>query len=86
MVLKLLEEQQLYGKPLKKSFGLKEIDYLGHIVSYEGINIDPNKIKAMMEWKNSKTLKNIRGFLGLIGCYHMFVKNYGRLVSLLTSY
>ena len=78
-VLKLLEEKQLYAKTSKRSFGLKEVEYLGHIASHEGVNIDPNKIKAIMEWKIPKTLKNLIGFLGLIGYYHKFVNNYGRI-------
>jgi hypothetical protein len=85
MVLKLLEEKRLYAKPSKLSFGLKEVDYLVHIVSHEGVNVDPNKIKSTMEWKILKTLKNIKGFLGLIGYYNKFVKNYGRMVEPLTT-
>ena len=43
-VLQLLEEQQLYGKPSKGAFGVQEVEYLGHIVSHEGVKVDPNKI------------------------------------------
>ena len=86
MVLKLLEEQQLYAKPSKCSFGVKELEYFGHIVSHEGVIVDPNKIKAVMEWPFPKTLKNLRGqFLVLIGYYCKFVKNYGRIVAPLTT-
>jgi hypothetical protein len=70
MVLKLLGEQQLYAKPSKCAFGVQEVDYLGHIVSHEGVKVDPNKIKHMMEWPIPQTLKNLRGFLGLMGYYH----------------
>jgi hypothetical protein len=68
-VLQLLKEQQLYAKPSKCFFGV-EVEYLGHIVSHEGVKVDPNKIKAMMNWLIPKTLKNLRGFLGLTGYYH----------------
>jgi len=44
-----LEEKQLYAKPSKCAFGVQEVEYLGHIVSHEGVKRDPNKIKAMME-------------------------------------
>jgi hypothetical protein len=47
-VLQLLKEKQLYEKPSKCFFGVKEVEYLGHIVSHEGVKVDPNKIKAMM--------------------------------------
>jgi hypothetical protein len=84
-VLRLLKEQQLYAKPSKFFFGVKEVDYLGHIVSHEGVKVDPNKIKAMMDWPIPKTLKNLRGFLGLTGYYLKFVWHYGRIKTPLTT-
>jgi hypothetical protein len=84
-VLQLLKEQQLYAKPYKCFFGVKEVDYLGHIVSHEGVKVDPNKIKAMMDWPIPKTLNNLRGFLGLIRYYRKFVRHYGRIETPLTT-
>ena len=49
MVLKLLEEKQLYANPSKCDFGIQEVEYLGHIVSLEGVKVNPNKIKSMIE-------------------------------------
>jgi hypothetical protein len=49
-VIQLLKEQQLYAKPSKFFFVVKEVEYLGHIVSHEGVKVDLNKIKAMMDW------------------------------------
>jgi hypothetical protein len=80
-VLQLLKEQQLYAKPSKCFFGVKEVEYLGHIVSHEGVKVDPNNIKAMMDWHIPKTLKNCRGFLGLTSYYHKFFRNYGRIAT-----
>jgi hypothetical protein len=48
-VLQLLKEQQLYAKPSKCFFGVKEVEYLGYILSHEGVKVDPNKIKAMKD-------------------------------------
>jgi hypothetical protein len=84
-VLQLLEEKQLYANPSKCAFGVQEVEYLGHIVSHEGVKVDPNKIKAMREWPIPKTLKKLRGFLGLTGYYHKFFKNYGQIVTPLTT-
>ena len=58
---------------------------MGHIVSHEGVKVDPNKIKAMMDWLIPKTLKNLRGLLGLTGYYSKFVWNYGRITTPLTT-
>ena len=80
-VLQILKEKQIYAKPSKCFFGVKEVEYLGHIVSHEGVKVDPNKIKAMMDWPLPKSLNNIRGFLGLTGYYHKFVENYGRITT-----
>ena len=84
-VLQILKEKQLYAKPSKCFLGVKEVEYLGHIVSHEGVKVDPNKIKSMMDWPIPKTLKNIRGFLGLIGYYSKFSWNYGRIEENLTT-
>jgi hypothetical protein len=84
-VLQILKEQQLYAKPSKCFFGVKEVEYLGHIVSHEGVKVDPNKIKAMMDWLVPKTLKNLRKFLGLTGYYRKFVYHYGRIATPLTE-
>jgi hypothetical protein len=81
IVLELLEEKQLYSKPSKCAFGVQEVEYLGHIVSHEGVKVDPNKIKSMREWPIPKTLKKLKGFLGLTGYYCNFVKNYGQIVA-----
>jgi hypothetical protein len=77
--------KQLYAKPSKFFFGVKEVEYLSHIVSHEGVKVDRNKIKAMMDWTIPKTLKNLRGFLGLRGYYCKFVRNYRRIATPLTT-
>lgn len=67
MVLTLLKEHKLYANLKICSFGLKQPEYLGHIISGEGVTIDPKKIEVMMMWPVPKDLKALRGFIGLIG-------------------
>ena len=78
-------QNNLYVKPSKCIFGVHEVEYLGHIVSHEGVKEDPNKIKAIKEWRIPTTLRHLQGFLGLIGYYCKFVKNYGRIGTPLTT-
>ena len=58
---------------------------MGLIVSHEGVKVDPKKIKAIMEWPIPKTIKKLRGFLGLIGYYRIFLKNNGHKEAPLTT-
>ena len=59
MVLKLLEEKQLYAKISKCFFGVQEVEYLGHIVSHECVKVDPSKIKTIKEWKIPTSIKHL---------------------------
>jgi hypothetical protein len=58
---------------------------LGHLVGKDGITVDPKKIEAMQDWTHPKTLKRLHGFLGLIGYYRKFFKNYGKIATPLTT-
>jgi len=61
------------------------VEYLGDIVYHEGVKVEPSKIKAIKEWKILTSIKHLRGFLGLIGYYHKFIKNYGRISVPITT-
>jgi hypothetical protein len=84
-VLQLLEDKKMYANPSKFSFGVHDVEYLGHIISHEGVKVDPNKIKSMRESLISKTLNKIKGLLGLTGYYHKFFKNCGQIKTPLTT-
>jgi len=84
LTLEVLRKNKLYAKRSKCKFGCHEVDYLGHIVSMSGVRADPRKIKAMDEWPVPKTVKSLRGFLGLTGYYRKFIKNYGSIAAHLT--
>lgn len=52
---------------------VKSIDYLGHLISGEGVSMDPAKVEGIMPWPVLKTVKELRGFLGLSGYYRRFI-------------
>lgn len=61
------------------------VKFVGHIVSAEGITPDPEKVKAVNEWKIPHDLKSLRLFLGFCGIYHRFIKNYSKILRPLTK-
>ncbi|KAK5802736.1 hypothetical protein PVK06_030354 [Gossypium arboreum] len=85
VVLQVLREKQLYAKFSKCEFWLKEVTFLGHVVSAEGIKVDPRKIEAILEWKPPKSVTEIRSFLGLAGYYRRFVEGFSVMAAPLTK-
>jgi hypothetical protein len=83
-VLHLLSQHQLFLKQSKCAFGASEVEYLGHLVGKDGVNVDPKTIEAMQDWPHPKTHKILCGFLGLASYYRKFVKNYGKIAAPLT--
>jgi hypothetical protein len=65
LVLQVLREHQLYAKFNKCEFFQKQIHYLGHVLSEEGVAVDPDKIRSIMEWPTPKDVSDIRSFMGL---------------------
>jgi hypothetical protein len=78
-ILKRLEEHDLFAKPEKCTFGVKEVEFLGMIVSREGIKMDDFKVKAIREWPIPKTVRGVRSFLGLANFYHKFIEGYAQV-------
>jgi hypothetical protein len=68
-VLSLLKKNKFYTKLSICSFGKEEVEYLGHVISREGVKVDPEKNKAITEWTKPKNISKLRGFLGLTGYY-----------------
>jgi hypothetical protein len=69
IVLQRLLDHRLYAKLSKCEFWLKEIKFLGHTISQDGISVDPEKVQEVMDWKPPTTVRQIRSFLGLAGYY-----------------
>lgn len=84
-VFETLRKNQLLAKLSKCSFGQSSVGFLGHIIATDGVHPDPEKIQAMLEWKAPKTIKLLRGFLGLTGYYRRFIKNYASIASPMTN-
>lgn len=85
MVLQTLRENHLFANKKKCTFGQRQLEYLGHMISEGGVSVDPNKVKDMVQWPIPTDLKSLRGFLGLTGYYRKFVKNYGKMAWPLTQ-
>ncbi|KAF5769419.1 putative nucleotidyltransferase, Ribonuclease H [Helianthus annuus] len=84
-VFQILLLHNFKANPDKCSFGQPSIDYLGHVITGQGVSMDPSKVAAVVNWPIPTTLKALRGFLGLTGYYRKFVKNYGSIARPLTD-
>ncbi|KAA3460485.1 DNA/RNA polymerases superfamily protein [Gossypium australe] len=85
LVLQILREKQLYAKFSKCEFWLREVTFLGHVVSAEGIRVDPRKIEAVLDWKPPRSVAEIRSFLGLAGYYRRFVEGFSLIAAPMTK-
>ena len=84
LVLQRLREHWLYAKFNKCSFWLKEVTFLAHIVNCQGISMDTEKVKAVLEWPRPTNVMEIRSFLGLAGYYRRFVEGFSKIAVPLT--
>ena len=69
MVLQTLREHKLYAKMSKCEFWMKEVKFLGHVVSEQGVVVDPAKIEVVMKWEPPKNVTEVDSFIGLAGYY-----------------
>ena len=85
IVLRVLREKELFAKFSKCEFWLREVTFLGHVVSAEGIKVDPQKIEAILEWKPPRSVSKIRSFLGLAEYCRRFVEGFSVMAAPLTK-
>jgi hypothetical protein len=69
----------------KCDFWLREIKFLGHTISQDGISVDPEKVQEVMDWKPPTTVRQIRSFLGLAGYYQRFISDFSSIAKPMTE-
>ncbi|GJU38314.1 ty3-gypsy retrotransposon protein [Tanacetum coccineum] len=84
-VFHTLLENQYHAKASKCLFAATSIPFLGHIISADGVQADPDKLKAIKSWPNPNSFTTLRAFLGLTGYYRRFVPTYAHIASPLTD-
>ncbi len=79
IVLGILREKKLFAKLKKCKFWSVKVTFLGHVISKDGVAVDPRKIEAVMDWERPTNVREIRSFLGLAGYYQRFVDGLAKL-------
>jgi hypothetical protein len=85
IVLQRLRDHRLYAKFSKCEFWLSEVQFLGHVISSEGISEDPGKVQEVLDWKPPRTMHQVHNFLGLAGYYRKFILNFSKIAKSITD-
>src|SRR5947207_2309311 len=85
IVLDRLREHQLYAKLSKCQFWLREVSFLGHILSAKGVAVDPSKVQDVLKWKSPTSVTEIWSFLGLAGYYRRFIQGFSKIAKPMTK-
>ena len=80
-VLSRLREHKLYAKFSKCEFWMSKVPFLGHILSRDGISVDPSKVQEVMDWKAPTSVHEVQSFLGLASYYRRFILNLSKIVK-----
>ncbi|XP_040944246.1 uncharacterized protein [Gossypium hirsutum] len=85
VVLQVFREKQLYVKLSMCEFWLYKVVFLGHVISAEGIQVDPKKVEVILDWKPSRIVSKVRSFLRLVGYYRHFIEGFSSTTAPLTK-
>ena len=86
IILEKLKEKKRYAKFSKCEFWLRKVAFLEHVVSEEGISVDPSKVEAVSQWKQLRNLTEVQSFLELVGYYRRFVDGFSKIVAPMTVF
>ncbi|MBW0575577.1 hypothetical protein O181_115292, partial [Austropuccinia psidii MF-1] len=84
-VLQRLRDNSLFAKASKCVIHASSMEYLGYVVSSEGLKMNSSKVQKIINWPQPKNIKALQSFLGFANFYHHFIKNYSEKISALTS-
>ncbi|MBW0547768.1 hypothetical protein O181_087483 [Austropuccinia psidii MF-1] len=84
-VLQRLRDNKLFAKASKSLFHASSVEYLGYVVSSDGLKMDASKVQQILNWPQPKNIKALQSFLGFANFYHCFIKNYSKKITALTS-
>nr|GEX78612.1 putative reverse transcriptase domain, aspartic peptidase domain protein [Tanacetum cinerariifolium] len=81
IILELLKKEELYAKFSKCDFCISIVQFLRHLFDSQGLHVNPTKIKAVKNWASPTTPTEIRQFLGLVGYYQRFIKDFSKIAK-----
>jgi len=85
VVLGILADHKLYAKFKKCDFWMKKVHFLGHVISKEGISVDPAKVAVVVNWPRPTNITKVLSFFGMAGYYRRFVKDFSKIALPLTQ-
>ena len=74
----------MYAKFSKCEFWLRKVPFLGHVLSKDGISVDPSKVQEVLDWKAPTSVHEVHSFLGLAGYYRRFILDFSKIAKPMT--